>query len=108
MKLWMLTEIPGAVSEAAALVWADDPDEARRLLREKIGNDGRVCIEVQPEKGVAALIGVSAAEVGDPVAYARAHAASPQTLALLDEVERGRQRRATRVSLADRDREGRP
>lgn len=64
MKLWMLTEIPGEPGEAAALVWADDPDEARWLLREKTGKGGRVCIEIQPERGLAALIGVSAGELG--------------------------------------------
>lgn len=35
-------------------------------------------------------------EAGDPVAYARAHTTSPATHALLDEVERGRERRGLR------------
>lgn len=63
LKLWMLTEITqvtGEPGEAAALVWADDPDEARHLLRERTGKKARVCTEIEPEKGVAALIGIRA------------------------------------------------
>lgn len=60
VKLWMLTEILGESGEAAALVWADDPDEARGALRKKSGKHARYCTEIQPERGVAALITVRA------------------------------------------------
>lgn len=72
MKLWMLTEIAGEPDGATALVWADDPGEARWTLREKTGKDGRVCIEIQPERGVAALIGVSTGEIARQVSTAEA------------------------------------
>jgi hypothetical protein len=62
VKLWMLTEISGEPGEAVALVWAEDPGEAQWLLREKTGKKARVCTEIQPEKGVAALIGIGAAQ----------------------------------------------
>jgi hypothetical protein len=82
----MLTQIPGEPGDAAAIVWADDPGEARRLLRERTGKDARVCTEIQSERGVWGLIAFSTAAArasqepgkGDPV------------LALLDEVERER------------------
>jgi hypothetical protein len=63
VKLWMLTEISGESGGAAALVWADDPDEARWLLREKTGKHARACTEVQPERGVWGLIGLGVTEV---------------------------------------------
>lgn len=59
MKLWMIDEFDGTAPEhAAAFVWADDPEEARSLLRERTGGrDGLLCCELPPERGVAALIG---------------------------------------------------
>lgn len=61
LKLWMLTEvtnIDGTPGEAAVLVWADDPDEARQLLHDRTGKSARVCTEIEPARGVAALIGI--------------------------------------------------
>ena len=46
MKLWMLTGIPGEPAGATALVWADDPDGARTLLKEELGKPARVCREI--------------------------------------------------------------
>jgi hypothetical protein len=62
VKLWMLTEVPGEPDGAAALVWADDADAARWLLREDIGKPARVCREIYPPKGqcIDSLIGFSA------------------------------------------------
>jgi hypothetical protein len=65
VKLWMIDEFDGAPEHAAAFVWADDPDEARSLLRERLGKDGRLCTEVQPERGVWGLIGFGVTEAAE-------------------------------------------
>jgi hypothetical protein len=60
MKLWVLTEISGEAADAVALLGADDPAEARWLLREKTGEHARVCTEIDPERGIVALVGFRA------------------------------------------------
>ncbi len=60
VRLYALNEFDGEPAEATALVWAEDPDEARWLAKEKTGKRARVIIEIGPERGVAALFGLGA------------------------------------------------
>lgn len=53
--------------------------------------DHRLCLMPNPDTGCPGF-----EPPDDPIAYARAHLTSPGAHALLDEVERGRQRRANR------------
>lgn len=60
MKLYMLTDFPGESADATALVWADDPGEARWMINEATGKRGRVATELSmPDSAaIAAMIGL--------------------------------------------------
>lgn len=60
VEFWMVTEFEGMPAEAAVFVWADDADEARSMVKQKVGKGGRKCFELAAEKGVVALVGIGA------------------------------------------------
>lgn len=71
MKLWRIRGFDEGPHWDAAFIWADGPEEAREILRAKLGSgeddhpdtvwspqeDGWTCIEVTPEKGVVFVLG---------------------------------------------------
>lgn len=74
MKLWHMRGFDKGPCDDAALVWADDPDEARDILKTWLAEhpdavvspqaSGWVTIEVIPERGVWSVRG---AQCGPPL-----------------------------------------